>query len=757
MHRKLLLVLCLAVLCLSACSRDPKVRCARFIESGNKYFAKSQYDAATIQFRRAVQANPNSAEAHYRLALSLGKLGRWTEAYRELQATTQVDPKHIAAHLASAEILIAAKQNSGARQEINAALAIDGNNFDAHLLSGNEWVAEEEYNSAIDEFATCQRLQPNNPLAFTQSGIVHVRENNYAAAESDLYHAIKVNPAFTPAYLYLAQTYRLQGDSNSEIATLQDGIDRAPKQTSLYLMIAEEYIRLGRNEEVPPLFDRLRAQTSDAPDVLTAIGDFYFRAGDSQHAKEVFSEALRANPKDDVISRRLIEVALNQQDWDFAEKLNKALLGQKPKDVEGRLFEARLQFARGARAKAVENLEELVHDSPELPLPHFYLGLAYARQGESARAVSAFNDAVQKNPDFIWAYVSLGELYAQQGSPKLALDFANQALKRNPRFLPARLLEAGALMQSGDTDGAIQKLKTLLAADSKNAVILDKLGFALARKKDYKSAEDEFEAALGFDPSYAPALVDLLRLYATEKHPDKMLPRVELQIKRSPEQSRFYEVLADLQLANKKFDDAEQSYATAVKLNGNSAAALLGLAQTHAAQGRTSDAINDAHKLLEIHPDYLVAYVELGQLLEQTGDFQQAEQTYQHALERNDDYVPALNNLAWLYSEHGGNLDMALGLSQKAKAKYPNDPAISDTLAWIEYRKGMYDSAASSLKEVIDHLPQNALYQYHYGMTLSKLARNADARKALERAIELDVPNPQAQEARDTLAKLSRQ
>ena len=755
MNRNLILVLFFAALCMTGCTRDPKVRCARFIESGNKYLAKSQYDAAGIQFRRAVQANPNSAEAHYDLALALGKLGRWTEAYRELQATIQVDPKHIPARLASAEILIAAKQNSGARQEIDAALAVDANNFDAHLLSGNAWLAEQEYKSALEEFAVCQRLQPNNPLGFTQSGIAHLRENNYAAADTDLHHAVEVNPAFAPAYLYLAQTYRLQGDSNSELSTLRDGIDHAPKQTSLYLMAADEYIRQGHNEEVPTLFDKLRAQTSDAPDALMAIGDFYFRAGDSQHAREIFSQALSKNPKNDLISRRLIEVALNQQDWDFAEELNKVLLVQKPKDVEARLFQARLQFARGARAKAVESLEQLVHDSPELPLPHFYLGMAYARQGESARAVSAFNDAVQKNPDFIWAYVSLGELYAQQGSPKLALDFANQALKRNPRFLPARLLEASALMQSGDTDGAIQKLRTLQAADSKNAVILDKLGFALASKKDYKSAEDQFEAALGSDPSYAPALVDILRLYAVEKHPEKMLPRVELQIKRSPEQSRFYEVLADLELANKKLDDAEQSYSTAAKLNVNSAAALLGLAQTHAAQGRTSDAINDARKLLGIHPDYLVAYVELGQLLEQTGDFSQAEQTYQHALERNDDYAPALNNLAWLYCEHGGNLDMALGLAQKAKARYPNDPAISDTLAWIEYRKGMYDSAASSLKEVTDHLPQNALYQYHYGMTLSKLARNVDARKALQRAIQLAVPNPQAQEARSTLAGLS--
>lgn len=66
----------------------------------------------------------------------------------------------------------------------------------------------------------------------------------------------------------------------------------------------------------------------------------------------------------------------------------------------------------------------------------------------------------------------------------------------------------------------------------------------------------------------------------------------------------------------------------------------------------------------------------------------------------------------------------------------------------------MFNSAASSLKEIASQAPQNALYQYHYGMSLWKLARNDEAKKALQRAIQLSVPGPEAAEATRVLASL---
>src|SRR5690242_19860033 len=124
LNTRLFVVFVLAVLA-TGCSRDPKLRRARLIESGQRYMEKSQYESASIQFRRAVQIDSRSADAHYHLASALAKMGSWQEAYRELRATTEIDPKNIPAHLDTAEFLLAGRQTAAARDEINQVLDLD--------------------------------------------------------------------------------------------------------------------------------------------------------------------------------------------------------------------------------------------------------------------------------------------------------------------------------------------------------------------------------------------------------------------------------------------------------------------------------------------------------------------------------------------------------------------------------------------------------------------------------------------------------
>ena len=64
------------LLLLAGCSRNPQVACRRYIASGQRYFDKGQYADASIQFRKALQVDPRSAEALYCLGRTELKLKR---------------------------------------------------------------------------------------------------------------------------------------------------------------------------------------------------------------------------------------------------------------------------------------------------------------------------------------------------------------------------------------------------------------------------------------------------------------------------------------------------------------------------------------------------------------------------------------------------------------------------------------------------------------------------------------------------------
>jgi len=752
-----LLVSVALVSILAGCSRDPKVRRDKFLQSAERYFQKGDYRAANIQIQRALQADPKSSEAHYHLALTDLRLRQWQDAYRSLQKSLEFDPNYVPARLELASLEFAARQTARARQDIELALTKEPSNLQAHQLLGQIALSEKDYDRALHEFETAQQIAPKNPMPFAQGADTYVLMKKYPEAQQAFRHAINADASYISAYLDSAQAYRLQGDSSSELGVLQEAIQRNPKQAAPYLAVGAAYVRQGQSGQLPTLFSSLRSATGDDPTVLLAIGQFYFATGDAPRAKANLNDALAKDKKNNIIRKRLIEIELNQHEWDQAESLNGQLLKADPKDPDARLFQARLQFVRGAKAQAITSLEQLVHDSPEMALPRFYLGLAYANQGVAAQAITALNDTLRQDPNFIWAYVGLAELHAQQGNPKLALEFANQALAHNPNFVPAILLQSNAYMQLGDFSTAVARLQSLAALQPKNTAVLERLAVAAINQKQYASAEQRLEQALQLQPEYVPAMMDLVQLYGMEKRTiDQIIGRIQQQIERSPEQSSFYEIIGDAYVAKGDSGKARQAFENALKLNQSSTEARLQLARLYASEGKLPEAIQNAENMMQSHPDFLVGYILLGGLYERTNDTKKAEHAYQDALQRNGDFAPALNNLAWLYCENGGNLDMALGFAQRAKAQMPSEPGISDTLAWIQYRKGLYSSASQLLEDVTRQSPQNATYQYHLGLALWKSGKPVEAKASLQRALQLQLAAAPAQEAKTALAELSK-
>ena len=80
-------------------------------------------------------------------------------------------------------------------------------------------------------------------------------------------------------------------------------------------------------------------------------------------------------------------------------------------------------------------------------------------------------------------------------------------------------------------------------------------------------------------------------------------------------------------------------------------------------------------------------------------------------------------------------MNEALPLIQKAKRLSPGNPFVLDTLGWILYLRGSYDSAVQELSEALDMVPNRSAFNYHMGAILLKLGRDAEAKKHLEKAL----------------------
>src|SRR4029077_3360157 len=136
------------------------------------------------------------------------------------------------------------------------------------------------------------------------------------------------------------------------------------------------------------------------------------------------------------------------------------------------------------------------------------------------------------------------------------------------------------------------------------------------------------------------------------------------------------ELSGKVHLARQEVDLAESAFANALGLDPTLFTVYPMLGRLYSVAGRHEQALAKLDEAVKHDPRNVTAYVLLGMVHAHAGDTAKAEHAYQQALEVNPRSAPAANNLAYLYSERGGDKEKALHLAQTAKEAAPDDPAV---------------------------------------------------------------------------------
>src|SRR5258708_28363426 len=113
----------------------------------------------------------------------------------------------------------------------------------------------------------------------------------------------------------------------------------------------------------------------------------------------------------------------------------------------------------------------------------------------------------------------------------------------------------------------------------------------------------------------------------------------------------------------------------------------------------------------------------------------------------------ALNNLAYMLAEDGGQIMEALKYAQRAKELAPEAPEYADTLGWIFYHQGLYPSAIRELESATAKRP-DPTWQYHLAMAYAKAGDGNRARSVFATAFKQDSKLPEAKLAQQIVGAL---
>lgn len=109
-----------------------------------------------------------------------------------------------------------------------------------------------------------------------------------------------------------------------------------------------------------------------------------------------------------------LEELIQNKQWVQAQQRLQNAARQNPQTAaspQWRILNSQVLAGQGQRQEAIDVLQALIQEFPELPEPYNNLGVLLAAQGQLEEAVTAFQMAVQARPNYKVALQNLGDLY----------------------------------------------------------------------------------------------------------------------------------------------------------------------------------------------------------------------------------------------------------------------------------------------------------------------------------------------------------
>jgi len=545
------------------------------------------------------------------------------------------------------------------------------------------------------------------------------------------------------------------------------------------------------------------AEDSDASAALNAelfyellLGEMTTSAGDPGTGYNLILDAARRSG-DPQLYRRATDIALQARSGESALAAARAWQQALPKSRDANRYLLRILVALNRTADSAQPLHrELANSSIRDKISTIrMLPLLYARASDkplAARIVRQALDGELNNPAAgPTAWTTIGRMYLAAEDKGRALEAAGNALAQDPGEDGAAMLALQLL------EGGVSQAEPLLARYLTGKPLPDvRMAYArvLIEAQRLSDAQAQVEAVTREHPDLAQAWL----IQATLQLQANRLDEAELALQRFTElqdtlgnddQRKSAVTQAYLMRAQIAEKRGEPAQAEAWLARIDNAAELLAAQSRRASLLARQGRLAEARALIRATPakspdaERLKLQAEV-QLLRDVGEYRQAydlhakavalapqdnDLIYDHAMladkagrpeemerllrsiiARKPDHQHALNALGFSLADRGVRLQEAKALITKALTLAPEDPYITDSLGWVEFRLGNRKEALAILERAFK-TQQDAEIAAHLGEVLWVLGQRDRALEIWREGLRINKDNTTLQ---DTLKRL---
>jgi tetratricopeptide (TPR) repeat protein len=287
----------------------PAVDLYKQIDVAADLMGKGQYREATLEWKKAMDMQPDDPGAHYGLGQTMFATGKVDDAVAQFREALKLDPHSAEAHNGLGTAVGQAGDAQAAIEQYHLALDDRPGYAEAHNNLGSALSAEGKIPDAEVEFQAALEANPDFAAAHNNLGSLYASEGKEDEAQMEFRKAIAINPGHAPAYNNLGLSLASKGDLDEAIANFRKAVELEPDNGQAENNLGHALMAKGSVAEAIPQFKKALELGPETAELESNLGIALAKSGQAADAVPHFERALVLAP-DSVDARYYLGKAL---------------------------------------------------------------------------------------------------------------------------------------------------------------------------------------------------------------------------------------------------------------------------------------------------------------------------------------------------------------------------------------------------------------------------------------------------------------
>jgi tetratricopeptide (TPR) repeat protein len=673
------------------------------LELADTYRKLSRYSQAIIFYKKIIDFNPGSYEAHYGLGVTLKSLGKYDDALEELKRSLEIKISPEGYRLLG-EVYFNKGIIDLAIKNFQESLLLDPSSAETHFFlgfalgeKGKHKEGREEIRHAIEINPALAQFEPNLPIEIKE----HKSHLEFLKEQLGM---PKTSVNEYQAHFNLGLTYRNKGLFSEAKREFDECLKLKNNDADLYVMQGEISVFLNKLDEAFSFFTRGYEIDPLSPKCANGLGVVCLKKNDYNKALSYFEKSIGLDKSH---LSALNNLAVTQTLLDRGEEALKNLKRAKDLGCEDARYNLGMYFFRKGDHDSA--LKLFTGESAD---DNFFRGLVYSESGRDEEAVASFNRTAALAPGYAGAYYNLGFLLMKIGRFEEGLSSIRKGMEIEPNYekdkhrlaIAPELYEFGPFyvpQKTPEPTPAIEEREDFfphLEVPKPEDYLIEAEN--CLKKREFERALELADEALKLSPEMEEAVILKAKVLFQLDNADDAVNVMSLYGKNHPESVRIFATLGNLLRSIGRIKQAKEQYMHLLGLQGDNQEWLADVGDISYAMGDIDEAMAVYNKLYSIDSQNVLANLGLLKIYLKKKDLDKAK-IFVDYLEKVRPNTYDFNVYAGMYSLERNDHAKARAYLEKAIETEPSKPLSYYNLGLLYVQEGKFDDACAYWKKAM--------------------------------------------------------